>query len=135
MASDEPEVIGGGNRWTYDRRMSIEEQFRDTKGVRFGLKLKWTQFQRGEYLERMYLLIGVAGLLWTSLGRFIEREKPKVRMKCRKKGARLSLIRIGILFWHKVTKTLKLTTKFVKQNLPLPKVRIFPWLQPKVISG
>ena len=26
----------------YDRRMSIEEQFRDAKGVRFGVKLKWT---------------------------------------------------------------------------------------------
>lgn len=124
------EIVG-----LYDRRMSIEEQFRDTKGVRFGLKLKWTQFQKAEYLERMYLLIGVAGLLWTSLGRFIERRKPKVRMKCRRKGARLSLIRIGTLFWRKVTQTLKLTTKFVKQNLPLPKVRIFPWLQPKVISG
>ena len=117
------EIVG-----LYDRRMSIEEQFRDTKGARFGLKLKWTQFQKAEYLERMYLLIGVAGLLWTSLGRFIEREKPQVRMKCRRKGARLSLIRIGALFWRKATRYLKLTTKFVKNNLPLPKVRIFPWL-------
>lgn len=33
------EIVG-----LYDRRMSIEEQFRDTKGVRFGLKLRWTQF-------------------------------------------------------------------------------------------
>jgi hypothetical protein len=49
----------------YDRRMSIEEQFRDTKGTHFGLKLKWTCFERGEYLERMFLLIGVAMLLWT----------------------------------------------------------------------
>jgi len=32
----------------YDRPMSIEEQFRDRKAVRFGLKLKWTQFQKGE---------------------------------------------------------------------------------------
>jgi len=64
--------------------MSIEEQFRDTKGARFGLKIKWTCFTRGEYLERMYLLIGVAGLLGTNLGRFTEREKPNVRMKCRK---------------------------------------------------
>jgi len=52
------EIVG-----LYDRRMSIEQQFRDTKGNRFGLKLKWTQFQKAEYLERMYLLIGVAGLL------------------------------------------------------------------------
>jgi hypothetical protein len=113
----------------YDRRMSIEEQFRDTKGARFGLKLKWTQFEKGEYLERMYLLVGLASLLWTSPGRFVESTQPKVRMRCRKKGARLSLIRIGTLFWRKVTEKLKLTTKFIKENLPLPKVRLFPWLQ------
>jgi len=113
----------------YDRRMSIEEQFRDTKGARFGLKLKWTQFQRGEYLERMYLLVGLAMLLWTSVGRALETKHPKARMRCRKKGARLSLVRIGILFWHNFTQRLKLTTKFVKRNLPRPKVRIFNWLQ------
>lgn len=117
------EIVG-----LYDRRMSIEQQFRDTKGARFGLKLKWTQFEKAEYLERMYLLLGVAGLLWTSLGRFVEGAKPQVRMKCRRKGARLSLMRIGVLFWRTVTGKLKLTTKFVRQNLPLPKVRIFPWL-------
>jgi hypothetical protein len=113
----------------YDRRMSIEEQFRDAKGARFGVKLKWTQFEKGEYLERMYLLVGLAMIVWTSVGRFVEREKPKVRMRCRKKGARLSLVRIGILFFSEVKKTLRLTTKFVKENLPLPKVRIFNWLQ------
>jgi hypothetical protein len=40
-----------------DRRMGIEEQFRDAKGNRFGLKLKWTQFTKAEFVERMYLLI------------------------------------------------------------------------------
>jgi hypothetical protein len=118
------EVVG-----LYDRRMSIEEQFRDTKGARFGVKLKWTQFEKGEYLERMYLLVGLAMLVWTSVGRFIEHEKPKVRMRCKKKGARLSLVRIGILFFAEVKKKLRLTTKFVKANLPLPKVRLFNWLQ------
>src|SRR5262249_35847190 len=29
----------------YDRRMTIEEQFRDTKGKRFGVKLFWTHFR------------------------------------------------------------------------------------------
>lgn len=118
------EIVG-----LYDRRMSIEEQFRDTKGTHFGLKLKWTCFERGEYLERMFLLIGVSMLLWTSIGRFAEKENSKVRLKCRYyKRARLSLLRIGILFWRKFTKKLKLTTTFIKANLPLPKVRLFPWL-------
>lgn len=47
----------------YDRRMSIEEQFRDAKGVCFGVKLKWTRFTRLEFVERMYFLVGVALLL------------------------------------------------------------------------
>jgi hypothetical protein len=118
------EIVG-----LYDRRMSVEEQFRDTKGVRFGLKLKWTQFEKSEYLERLYLLVGVASLVWTSVGRFVETNKPKVRMRCRKKGARLSLIKIGTLFFTQVTRNLRLTTKFIRRNLPLPKVRIFTWLQ------
>jgi len=109
--------------------MSVEEQFRDCKGVHFGLKLKWTRFEKGEYLERLYLLVGIASLIWTSVGRFVETGKPKTRMRCRKKGARLSLIRIGTLFFREVTRKIKLTTKFIRQNLPLPKVRIFTWLQ------
>lgn len=44
----------------YDRRMGIEEQFRDVKGVRFGLKLRWTKFTKAEFVERMYLLVGIA---------------------------------------------------------------------------
>jgi len=118
------EIVG-----LYDRRMSIEEQFRDTKGTHFGLKLKWTCFERGEYLERMFLLVGMAMLLWMSIGRVVEKENPKVRLKCRyRRRARLSLLRIGILFWRKFTEKLKSTTKFIKANLPLPKVRLFPWL-------
>lgn len=118
------EIVG-----LYDRRMSIEEQFRDSKGTRFGLKLRWTCFEKGEYLERMFLLVGVAMLLWTSLGRALEKQMPKVRLKCCRHRARLSLLRIGILFWRKFTGRMKLTTKFIKAHLPLPKVRIFPWLQ------
>ena len=118
------EIVG-----LYDRRMSIEEQFRDTKGVHFGLKLRWTCFERGEYLERMFLLLGLAMLLWMSIGRFVEKERPKVRLKSRYyKRARLSLLRVGILFWRKTTEKIKLTTKFIKANLPFPKVRLFPWL-------
>lgn len=81
LKSSVAEIIG-----LYDRRISIEEQFRDTKGARFGVKLKWTCFTKGEYLERMYLLVGLAMLVWTSVGRFVEQTKPKVRMRCKKQG-------------------------------------------------
>jgi hypothetical protein len=112
----------------YDRRMAIEEQFRDAKGVRFGVKLKWTQFTRAEFLERMYLLVGVALLLWTSVGSAVEAEEPKVRLPSKTKGARLSLARIGSYYWHKLSKRLRLTARFVREHLPPPRLRLFKWL-------
>jgi hypothetical protein len=112
----------------YDRRMGIEEQFRDAKGVRFGLKLKWTQFTCAEFVERMYLLVGIALLLWTSVGRAVEEAQPNVRLESRTKGARLSLARIGSYYWPRVTKRIRLTTRFVREHLPPPRLRMFKWL-------
>lgn len=112
----------------YDRRMGIEEQFRDAKGVRFGMKLKWTQFTRAEFVERMYLLVGVALLLWTSIGRAVEESQPKTRLLSKTKGARLSLARIGSYYWQKMSRQLKLTVSFVREHLPPPRLRVFKWL-------
>jgi hypothetical protein len=112
----------------YDRRMGIEEQFRDSKGCRFGLKLRWTQFTRAEFVERMYLLVGVALLLWTTVGRAVEEAEPKVRLASKAKGARLSLARIGSYYWLKMTRRLKLTVSFVREHLPPPRLRMFKWL-------
>jgi hypothetical protein len=112
----------------YDRRMGIEEQFRDAKGVRFGLKLKWTQFTKAEFVERMYLLVGVALLLWTSVGRAVEEAQPKVRLESKTKGARLSLARIGLYYWQRAVKQWRLTSRFVRAHLPPPRLRMFKWL-------
>jgi hypothetical protein len=112
----------------YDRRMGIEEQFRDAKGCRFGLKLKWTRFTRAEFIERMYLLVGVALLPWTSVGRAVEEAEPKVRLTSKTKGARLSLARVGSYYWQRVSKRLRLTAKFVRDHLPPPRLRVFKWL-------
>jgi hypothetical protein len=112
----------------YDRRMGIEEQFRDAKGVRFGLKLKWTQFTKAEFVERMYLLVGLALLLWTSIGRAVEEQQPKVRLRSKTKGARLSLARLGSYYWQRAVKQWRLTTRFVREHLPPPRLRMFKWL-------
>ncbi len=112
----------------YDRRMGIEEQIRDVKGVRFGMKLKWTQFTKAEFVERMYLLVGLALLLWTSIGHAVAEAQPKTRLRSKTKGARLSLARIGSYYWHKMTKQLKLTARFVREHLPPPRLRVFKWL-------
>jgi hypothetical protein len=112
----------------YDRRMGVEEQFRDAKGHRFGLKLRWTQFTKPEFVERMYLLVGVALLLWTSVGRAVEESEPAVRLMSRTKGARLSLARVGSYYWQQMSKQLRLTAKFVREHLPPPRLRVFKWL-------
>ena len=77
----------------YDRRMGIEEQFRDAKGQRSGLKLRWTQFTRAEFVERMHLMAGVALLLWTSVGRAVEEPEPAVVLESKLPGVN-SLARI-----------------------------------------
>jgi hypothetical protein len=76
----------------------------------------------------MYLLVGIALLLWTSVGRAVEGEEPKVRLESRTKGARLSLARIGSYYWLKMSKQLRLTASFVRSHLPPPRLRMFKWL-------
>ncbi|HEX8149784.1 MAG TPA: hypothetical protein VF591_21570 [Pyrinomonadaceae bacterium] len=112
----------------YDRRVGIEEQSRDAKGVRFGLKLKWTRLTRPEFVGRMYLLVGVALLLWTSVGRAMEEAEPKVRLESRTKGARLSLARVGSYYRRELSTRLRLTAQFVRGHLPPPRLRMFKWL-------
>jgi hypothetical protein len=127
LATDLPNAVSKVVSY-YDRRMGIEEQFRDAKGVRFGVKLKWTRFTRAEFVERMYLLVGVALLLWTSVGRAVEEAEPKVRLRSKQKGARLSLARVGSYYRQKVARRLRLTVSFVREHLPPPRLRVFKWL-------
>jgi len=112
----------------YDRRMGIEEQFRDAKGQRFGAKLRWTQFTKPEYVERIYLLVGIALILWTSVGSAVEEAEPQARLVSRTKGARLSLVRLGSYYWREASTQLKLTASFVREHLPPPRLRLFKWL-------
>ena len=113
----------------YDRRMAIEQQIRDTKGCRFGVKLIWTQFQNPQYLSRLVLLIGVALVLWTAVGQAVAEQNPKVRLPCKRKGPRLSLLRVGIRFLVRVSRRIHIGVKFIRTHLPPPGLRIFGWLQ------
>jgi hypothetical protein len=113
----------------YDRRMAIEEQIRDTKGARFGLKLVWTQIITPQALVRFTLLIGLAILLVTTIGHAITLRYPNFRLATKKKGNRLSYFTIGLLFFQSFVNTNSLTLKFLKQYTPPPKLRTFPWLE------
>jgi hypothetical protein len=76
----------------------------------------------------MFMLVGVAILLWTTVGSAVEREEPAVRLKGKQKGGRLSLVRIGAYYWQKVTAKVRLTERFVRQHLSPPRIRLFKWL-------
>lgn len=79
----------------YDRRMTIEEQFRDLKGCRFGVRLYWTQFRSPTCLARLMLLLGVALLIWLLVGRLASLRDPSLRLPHRTKGPRQSFVTIG----------------------------------------
>ncbi len=113
----------------YDRRMAIEEQIRDTKGARFGLKLVWTQIKTPQALARLTLCIGLAILLLTAIGHIIAIRHPDVRLTCKNKGHRLSLLTIGHLFFHQFLDTQTLSLKTLKQHIPPPTLRSFSWLE------
>jgi len=111
----------------YDRRMAIEEQIRDTKGARFGLKLVWTQIHTPAALARFALLIGLTILILTAIGHAVVRHTPGVQLCCKKKGPRLSLLSVGQLFLPRAgLRSLSLAS--LRANIPSPAFRSFPWL-------
>ena len=52
----------------YGRRFTIEETFRDTKDLRFGMGLKATHIRKPERRDRLLLLVAMAHALLTLLG-------------------------------------------------------------------
>lgn len=113
----------------YDRRMAIEEQIRDTKGARFGLKWVWTQIKTPQALARLALCIGLAVLLLTAIGHIIAMRHPNVRLPSKNKGPRLSLLTIGYLYFHYFFTTQTLSLKSLKQHIPPPTLRSFSWIE------
>ena len=80
----------------YDRRMTVEEQFRDPKGRRFGVKLIWTHFRDPDALARFTMLLGVALLVWMVAGTRAAQRDPSLRLVSRTKGPRQSYVTIGV---------------------------------------
>jgi hypothetical protein len=80
----------------YDRRMTVEEQFRDIKGQRFGVKLYWTQFRNPDALARFVSFLAIAIAVWLATGRLAAMVTPSLRLISRKKGPRQSYVTIGL---------------------------------------
>lgn len=108
----------------YDRRMTVEEQFRDTKGRRFGVKLFWTQFRDPEALTRFVMLLAVALLIWELSGYVAAQHDKSLRLRSRTKGPRQSYLTIGlrILSWGG-DDFVKLTVAQIQRRLEMPALR------------
>jgi len=107
----------------YDRRMTVEEQFRDTKGRRFGVKLFWTQFRDPEALARFMMLLAVALLIWTIAGTVAARKDPSLRLRSRKKGPRQSYVTIGLRILTVESIPILLSPSAIRKYLELPALR------------
>jgi hypothetical protein len=68
LAVSNPDRAAQESVRAYSRRFSIEETFRDTKDITFGLGLRATHIRDAERRDRMLLLIAIAQALLTLLG-------------------------------------------------------------------
>jgi len=114
----------------YDRRMTVEEQFRDTKGRRFGVKLFWTQFRDPEALSRFVMLLAVALLIWMLSGSAAARRDPSLLLRHRTKGARQSHVTIGLRILTLDTVPLNITASAIRRLLEAPTLRQLGKLRP-----
>ena len=114
-----------------DRRVSVEEQFRDIKGCRFGIKMKWMKFATCERIKRLYLLAALALICWTVSGVLATREDPTMRLVSKSKGPRRSFVSIGIEAKWLLLKVLRLGWQKVIELLPDTQTRSFAWVGKK----
>jgi hypothetical protein len=91
----------------YGRRFTIEENFRDTKDLHFGLGLSATHIGKPERRDRLLLLIAVAQALLTLLGAAAEHEGLDRHTKANTVKRRThSLYRQGCM-WYQLLPTLR----------------------------
>jgi hypothetical protein len=93
----------------YGRRFTIEETFRDTKDLHFGMGLKATHIRRADRRDRMLLLVAMAHTLLTLLGAASEASGLDRYLKVNTvKRRTLSLYRQG-LYWYECIPDMRAT--------------------------
>ncbi len=122
LATNQFDLPAGRILSFYDRRMTIEEQFRDIKGARFGVRLSWTQFRNPMQLARFVMLLGMAARIWLTTGRRDGHNDPSLRLLCKRKGPRQSWITIGLRLC--LAQPFRWTSKQLRQWLEPPHLRL-----------
>ncbi len=102
--------------------MAVEEQFRNTKGSHFGVRLEWMPFRTPASLVRVTQLVGVAAVLWTAFRQAVATTAPKVRPPCKPIGPRLSLLRVGIPYVAKLGLPIYIGVRCIQAHLPPPRL-------------
>ena len=91
----------------YGRRFTIEETFRDTKDLRFGLGLRATHIKRADRRDRLLLLVAVAHTLLCLLGAAAEEAGLDRHLKANTVKRRThSLYRQGA-YWYRCIPTMR----------------------------
>jgi len=107
LASSRADLTAAETVKLYGRRFTIEENFRDTKDLRFGLGLSATHIGTPERRDRLLLLIAVAQGLLTLLGAAAEDEGLDRHTKASTTKRRThSLYRQGCI-WYQLLPTLR----------------------------
>jgi len=109
----------------YDRRMGIEEAFRDSKGCRFGIKMKWTKFHTCEPINRLFLVAALALTVWTLAGLLACQKDPTLRLICKTKGPRRSLLSIGMQATACIRNALRMSWWGLRKLWPPAETRSF----------
>lgn len=92
---------------TYSRRFTIEETFRDTKDITFGLGLRATHIRDEGRRDRLLLLIAIAYTLLTLLGAASEASKLDRTLKTNTSPKRtMSLFNQGV-YWYGCLDTMR----------------------------
>lgn len=91
----------------YDRRFTIEETFRDTKDLHFGMGLKATHIKGPARRDRLLLMVAIAHTLLCLLGAASEESGPDNYLKVNTSKKRThSLYRQG-LYWYSCIPTMR----------------------------
>lgn len=103
LASSDPDATGTEVKRLYGKRFSIEETFRDTKDLRYGMGMSWNSVGTPERRDRMILVAVLAQSLLTVLGEAGEALKLDRLLKTNTAKKRtLSLLRQGLLWYERV---------------------------------
>lgn len=112
---------------TYDRRMSVEGQFRDGKGCRYGMKMKWTKFQECAHIDRLFLLAAIALTVWTLAGLIACRKDKTLSLPSKSKGPRRSNFTIGVEAKGAIGEVLRMGRTALIKLCPPAEIRSFAW--------